>query len=325
MSEGRAINGGTTAGPTTAVAARQAQAVGAIARAAQATGVDFRYLMAQARLESGFDPAARATTSSATGLYQFTEGTWLSTLDRHGAAHGLDWAQGAISGGRVNDPTMRAQILALRGNPDASALMAAELAGDNAADLTPVLGRNPDPTELYLAHFLGSAGAQQFLSALAVDPSQSAASVLPKAAAANQAIFYGAGGARSLGQVMDLMRSRVSAAMGEASAGGGDAALYAGLSPATAASWLPVAGNGLPDVAAPPAPASGPLAQEFANWRAAMPGAVSSASSVPAQAVATAPRLSMAETLQGAFGGTEGSRAGASVRAAYARLAKFGL
>ena len=322
MSEGRAINAAATAAPTTAVAARQAQAVGAIARAAQATGVDFRYLMAQARLESGFDPSARATTSSATGLYQFTEGTWLSTLDRHGSAHGLDWAQGAISGGRVSDPTMRAQILALRGNPDASALMAAELAGDNAADLTQVLGRSPDPTELYLAHFLGSAGAQQFLSALALDPSQSAASVLPKAAAANQAIFYGAGGARSLGQVMDLMRSRVSAAMGEASAGGGDPANYAGLSPATAASWLPVAGNGLPDAAAP---ASGPLAQEFANWRAAMPGAVSSASSAPAQAPATAPRLSMAETLQGAFGGTEGSPATASVRAAYAKLARFGL
>ena len=48
---------------------------GAIARAAQATGVDFSYLLAQARLESSLDPQANATASSAAGLYQFTEGT----------------------------------------------------------------------------------------------------------------------------------------------------------------------------------------------------------------------------------------------------------
>ena len=47
----------------------------AIAGAAQATGTDFAYLMAQAKLESSLDPSARSRTSSASGLYQFTADT----------------------------------------------------------------------------------------------------------------------------------------------------------------------------------------------------------------------------------------------------------
>ena len=75
----------------------------AIARAAERSGVDFDYLLAQARIESSLNPNARAGTSSAAGLYQFTKGTWLQTLDKHGAAHGLDWTDAAISGGRVQE------------------------------------------------------------------------------------------------------------------------------------------------------------------------------------------------------------------------------
>ena len=48
---------------------------GAIARASESTGVDFDYLLAQARLESGLNPDAKARSSSATGLYQFIDST----------------------------------------------------------------------------------------------------------------------------------------------------------------------------------------------------------------------------------------------------------
>jgi hypothetical protein len=185
-----------------------------IARAAQATGVDFDYLLAQAKLESSLNPAARAPTSSAAGLYQFTNGTWLQTLKRHGASHGMNWAGAMIDGGRVTDPAMRAQIMAMRYDADASSLMAAELANDNRADLTALLGREPDAAELYLAHFLGTAGSREFLTALNTNPGQSAASILPKAAAANRSIFYDRAGApRSVAGVMELLRGRVSAAM----------------------------------------------------------------------------------------------------------------
>lgn len=190
----------------------------AIARASAATGVDFDYLIAQAKIESAFDPSARASTSSAAGLYQFTAGTWLDTLDRHGARHGLDWADAAISrsGGRagIHDPMMRAQVMNLRFDPNASALMAAELARDNAVELRGVLGREPDAAELYLAHFMGAAGARSFLSAMQDNPGQAAAALFPQPAAANRAIFYDNGRPRSVGEVMDLIRGKVSSAMG---------------------------------------------------------------------------------------------------------------
>ena len=204
----------TSAPPTT----RAGQAQAAIARASQRTGVDFSYLLAQARIESGLDPQAEARTSSASGLFQFIDQTWLSTLDRHGAALGLGHVAQAIdsSGGRarVSDPATREAILDLRFNPEIASLMAGALAGDNRAALTPVLGREPDPAELYLAHFLGADGATRFLGALGQNPDGSAAAVLPRAARPNQAIFYEPGGApRSLADVMGVIRGRVDRAM----------------------------------------------------------------------------------------------------------------
>lgn len=266
----------------------------AIARAAAATGVDFQYLMAQAKLESSLDPGARAGTSSAAGLYQFTQGTWLQTLDRHAERHGLDWVGAAIDGGRVADSSMRAQIMSLRYDADTSAMMAAELAADNRTELTSVLGREPDASELYLAHFLGIAGAGQFLSALDADPLQSAAAILPKAAAANRSIFYQGGVPRSVGGVMDVIRGKVSQAME-----GGGAASWAGVSPgAVVAAAAPA-----------PQPHLGPIAREFHAG--------------PGQGAPVATR-SMADTLQGTFGSGAGA-VPAHVREAYAKLARFGL
>src|SRR3546814_9370713 len=61
----------------------------AVQSASARTGIDFDYLVDVARVESRFNPTAQAPTSSARGLYQFTRQTWLATLDRHGASHGL--------------------------------------------------------------------------------------------------------------------------------------------------------------------------------------------------------------------------------------------
>lgn len=269
----------------------QVAARAAIARAAQATGVDFDYLLAQAKLESGLDPSARSGTSSATGLYQFLGSTWLDTLRKHGAEHGLGWASDAAA-----NPAMRAQVMALRHDPQASALMAAELAGDNQMALTSALGRAPDPSELYLAHFLGAPGATQFLSALASDPDQSAAAIVPTAAASNRSIFFGANGApRSLGAVMGLLRGRLTNAME-----GGDPAQWAAYAPTSPST---------------PAFTGGPVARAFQA----------------AQAAATTPdsgsRPSMAETLRQTFaiGDQAGGAVPAHVRNAYGRLSALGL
>jgi hypothetical protein len=276
---------------------------GAIARAAQATGVDFNYLLAQAKLESSLNPAAKAPTSSAAGLYQFTRGTWLQTLEKHGGDHGMDWADSMIDGGRVADPGLRSQIMAMRYDADTSALMAAELASDNKADLTGVLGREPDSAELYLAHFLGSGGAREFLSALNADPGQSAAGVLPKAAAANRTIFYDASGApRSVAGVMDLLRSRVAGAMENGGLPPMDYGFGQGFDSRLAAA------SPQPEVT------GGPIARQFAAVRQEMTDALPG-------------RASMADTLRNAFASADGGQTSipANVRAAYGQLQKFGM
>ncbi len=192
----------------------------AIARASEKTGVDFDYLLAQARLESGLDPAAKARTSSAAGLYQFIDSTWLETVERHGGRLGLENAANAIDTvrgkARVSDGAARSAVMALRFDPSASALMAGALANDNREVLSGVLGRESDAAELYMAHFLGAGGASKFLRQLAANPEMAAAAILPDAASANRAIFYKAGGAeRSVGEVMQLMRGKMSDAMAQ--------------------------------------------------------------------------------------------------------------
>ncbi len=194
----------------------------AIARAATRTGVDFDFLMREAKLESGLDPQARARTSSATGLFQFTRQTWLGTLKAHGANHDLGWAADAITRGsdgqyRVADPALRARIFELRTQPEAAAVMAAELASDNHDFLGSRLGRTPETVDLYLAHFLGEAGAARFLEAHDANPDGAAAALLPTAAAANRSIFYRADGtARSFAEIRGNFAEKLASEAGYA-------------------------------------------------------------------------------------------------------------
>lgn len=188
----------------------------AIARAASANGVDFGYLLGQARIESGLNPEARARTSSATGLFQFTRQTWLATMDRHGPRQGLQWAADAIEKSpkgsyAVRDPAMREAILELRKDPEVASAMAAAFASDNEAYLEATTGREVEPVDLYLAHFLGPDGAARFLAAHRADPSAAAAPLLPQAAEANRGIFYTtAGSPRSLEDIRARFAARLS-------------------------------------------------------------------------------------------------------------------
>jgi hypothetical protein len=187
----------------------------AIRQAAGRSGVDFSYLYNQARLESGFNPDARARTSSATGLYQFIDQTWLATIDRHGAANGLGWAAAAVQRGangrfHVADPAMRRQIMDLRRNPEAASAMAAAFAQDNRARLDSRLGRPAESVDLYLAHFLGAGGATRFLRAHAASPDASAAAAFPAQARANRSIFYDRQGSpRSYAEIRNLFAARL--------------------------------------------------------------------------------------------------------------------
>lgn len=190
----------------------------AIQLASSKTGVDFDYLLGQAKIESGLNARARSGTSSATGLYQFVEQSWLAVVKKHGAEHGLGWAAdriGQTAGGRfsVSDSATRSAILALRNDPDVASLMAAEHASDNKSALEGSLGRDANGTDLYMAHFLGIGGAKKFLSAMASNPGASAASLFPQAAGANRSIFYASNGQpRSLSAIYQRFSDKLNAA-----------------------------------------------------------------------------------------------------------------
>lgn len=187
----------------------------AIALASRRTGMDFAYLLGQAKIESSFNPTARAATSSATGLYQFVDQSWLGVVSQHGAKYGLGWAANAIqetaSGHfQVADPVLRQQILDLRNHPETASVMAAEHAADNKAYLENRLGRAAQPVDLYLAHFLGVGGASKFLAAHDQNPGAPAASLFPAAARANRSVFYDrAGYPRSLAEIRNTFAEKL--------------------------------------------------------------------------------------------------------------------
>lgn len=196
----------------------------AIATASQSTGIDFGYLLGQAKLESGLDANAKAGTSSATGLYQFVDQSWLRVVKAHGAEHGLGWAADAITttaSGRatVADPAMRRAILALRRDPATASMMAAEHASDNKDAIESATGRTATGTDLYIAHFLGLGGARSFLTAMQSAPDRSGAAMFPAAARANRSVFFDASGnARSLSDIYSRFASKLDASVAGASA-----------------------------------------------------------------------------------------------------------
>jgi len=213
--------------------------VGAIRNAAQATGADFQYLLATAQVESGLDPRAAVSSSSAKGLFQFIDQTWLTTMKQAGPALGYGQYADAIvktaSGAyTVPDPGMRRQIMSLRDDPTVNAAMAGAFTQQNAAQLTQKIGRPPSEGELYLAHFLGAGGAGQLINLTSQTPNAPAASVFPHAARANRSIFYDRQGhSRSLSDVYHLLVARYDVA--RAGAGGAPAAAAQPLDLASAA------------------------------------------------------------------------------------------
>lgn len=131
-------------------------------------------------------------TSSAEGVGQFTEGTWLRVMrDKSITTRmGIDVSQ-------MSD----AQLLKMRKDPDVSVMAMAALGEQNKSILERTLGRSVSDPEIYMAHFLGSGGATSLLTALQNKPGASAADLLPKAAAANKPVFYRDGKALTVQQV----------------------------------------------------------------------------------------------------------------------------
>ena len=98
-------------------------------------GIDPSIALAMGHIESGFNPNAKAKTSTAKGVFQFLD----STASRYGIK------------GRQYDPAA---------NIDAGM----RLFRDNVASFRKRFGRNPNAGEIYLMHQQGEAGAAALLA-----------------------------------------------------------------------------------------------------------------------------------------------------------------
>jgi hypothetical protein len=233
--------------PNAAAAAGSSGPLSAVARAlrnaAQSTGASFDYLLTTAKVESGLDPNQSTRGSSATGLFQFIEQTWLSVVKQAGNALGLGKYADSIQqtpAGRyvVNDPAVRQQIMQLRKDPAANAMMAGAFTQQNAGMLAGRIGRQPSEGELYMAHFFGPGGASKLIQKAGQDPTANAANLFPGAARANRSIFYDKQGhARSVAGVYGELTRRYQVARASPSPGMARA-VAAGASPVAAVAQL---------------------------------------------------------------------------------------
>lgn len=127
-----------------------------------------------AQIESSGNPNARAKTSSATGLYQFIESTWIDTVSQY---------EPELINGRT-----REELLELRTDPEISTRMFEHFTAANGRHLRQH-GIPPEPANLYLAHFLGAGTARKVLKA---DPNQRLEMIVgQKAVAANPSVMAG--------------------------------------------------------------------------------------------------------------------------------------
>jgi hypothetical protein len=149
-----------------------------------------KYLQTIALIESGGDKNAKAGTSSASGMFQFTEGTWKQMTKEMGKDYSKED----------------------RFDPKKAAEVAEYFSKKQKSQIEKSTGREAGMTDMYMAHFLGAGGASKFLKAKDKDPTQSAAALDPAAAKANKNIYYNKEGKeRSVQEVYDLMDKKVKA------------------------------------------------------------------------------------------------------------------
>ena len=184
----------------------------AINLASRRTNTSFDYLLNTAKRESSFKTHAKSSSSSAAGLFQFVEGTWLKVVKEDGDRLGLSNVAKNIhktSSGRYYVPNrgQRREILDLRHDAETSALVAAAFTEQNERYVRRRIGRTPSDGELYLAHFLGPGSAAKMINLSEQRPDSPANRYFPAAAKYNKSIFYSHGKPRSLSEVHKILIS----------------------------------------------------------------------------------------------------------------------
>jgi len=278
-----------TSNATAGVDSARARVAGAIKQAAASSGTSFQYLLTTAKMESDFNPTAGASTSSAHGLFQFIDQTWLTTFKEAGAQIGYGGYADMITKSSdgsysVSDPDAQKAIMKLRDDPTVASDMAAAFTQSNSFKLTGMIGRRPSDSELYMAHFMGVGGAAKLIGNAEDNGQASAARLFPNAAAANRSIFYDrtTGRARTVSEVYSVLQQRYDSAAA---------------SSATQSAMASVGGDVVkPSVAvasAAPSPSVANTASflsSFPDTRSVAPAAtVATAAAVAPTSVATAP------------------------------------
>lgn len=159
-----------------------------IVAAANMAGVDPGLMASMAFVESNFRAAVKPGTSAAQGLYQFIPSTWRSMMQKYASKYGID----------PNTPPS---------DPRANALMGAEYLKENQKILEQKLGRPVTGTDLYLSHFLGSAGGPRLLKAPSGDLAQNHADA--SAVNANRTIFFAGGRPKTVAEVIAWANKRI--------------------------------------------------------------------------------------------------------------------
>jgi hypothetical protein len=109
----------------------------------------------------------------------------------------------------VEDTALRDEMMKLRKDPAANAVMGGVITQQNAAVLAKRIGRQPTEGELYVAHFFGPHAAARVLQLAASEPNTDAAALFPEAARANRSVFYDRqGNARTIAGVRDELVRR---------------------------------------------------------------------------------------------------------------------
>ena len=159
------------------------------------------YLKKIAMVESGGQKDAKAKGSSASGLFQFTEGTWQETTKKMGKNYSLED----------------------RFDPKKSAEVAAYFTQQQRKQLEKGTGKTASDADLYMAHFLGAGGATKFLNALSRTPDAPASTgATPTQIDANPTIFKDkTGQERTLQEVYNLMGGKMDRAGTEIASGKG--------------------------------------------------------------------------------------------------------
>lgn len=250
---------------------------------AKMTGVDPRILVNIAAVESGFNPNARPWSkkenrflSSAKGFFQFLDKTWNGMVSKYGKKYGIAPGTSAM-------------------DPRANVLMGAEFIKENMKSLQKRIGRNLTATDVYMAHFLGEAGAGKFLK---MDPNTPAATVMAAEARANPNVYYDSNQRmRTAGEIYGLFTKKL------AKTSRGYGVVEPGLSldgSAGAAPLVTKAGTGTSSSASTAAaPTSMPVAEGAKSGppgsaavkagTTGAAGAVAAAATTPAKTAATAP------------------------------------